>query len=163
MNSENQLEISPSVLSNQNELMRLNLNISDDEGKGEVFNYELQLEETFEEVLTATPLLSGIDYKRGKQIRMNYAFYLRKNVISKVNQSVIKIETTRVEVVRTFSSEVEQQNRVEPKVIVSIRKYEQNVEIPKSPLSKENPYINTEETRVEANHQNIIFGSRESY
>ena len=141
--------------------MRLNLNVSDDEGKGKVFNYESPLEETFEEVLSSSPLLSGIDYIRGKQIRMNHAFSLRKNPISKSNQSVIKIEPTRVEMVTTLSSEVEQQNRVnEPKVIVSIRQYEENVEIPKSPLSKENPNLNTEETRVEANHQNRVDESK---
>ena len=133
MNSENQLEISTSVLSNQNELIRLNLNISDDEGKGKVFNYELPLEEKFEEVLTPTPLLSGIDYLRGKQIRMNHAFSLHKNTLSNVNQSVIKIEPTRVEVARTFSSEAEKQNRVdESKVIVPVEQDERNSKIPKT-------------------------------
>lgn len=102
------LQIETSVLSNQSDLIKLNLKITD-LGSQEL-NYDLPNKDNFEDVLTREPLLMGLDYIKSKKVRINYALSLSKSL----NKDRFYRETpTQVKEENKINLQLEMQNNVQ--------------------------------------------------
>ena len=91
------LQIETSVLSNQSDLIKLNLKITDI--GSQQLNYDLPNKDNFEDVLTREPLLSGLDYIKNKKVKINYALSLgkkerfyRETPVKEENKDNLKLE-----------------------------------------------------------------------